>query len=157
MALIRKTTSKPTRRPSERGSVILEASVVMPFLVLLIAGIADYGLVLYQYHLLTNATGEAVRQLIISRGFDDPRGAAVSQYAKWASSLKIADNQVTITVKDSSGTVKTCTDTATCKTAVESAAGGTGTVEVTYNCTMNFVPAMGNPCPLKAKLTGMIE
>lgn len=141
----------------ERGSVILEAAVVMPMIVLMIGGIADYGLFLYQYHVLSQATGEAVRQLIISRGFDDPYSTTTAPYGTWYSKFSSNGNQFKILVADSNDVLQPCTDKATCKAKLDLAAGKKAGIELTYNCTMSFIPKLGNPCPITIKNYGMVE
>lgn len=139
------------------GSVLLEASLVMPMVVLLIAGIADYGVTLYQYHTLSTATGSAVRQLIINRGFDKPYTSVMSQFTTWAPTLSVKSSQVTLSVADASGTLKNCTDDASCKTALDAAAGRQGRIQLNYPCTTTFIPSMASPCPIKISASGMIE
>jgi len=149
-----------------RGSVLLEASLVMPMVVLLIAGIADYGITLYQYHTLSTATGSAVRQLIVSRGFaspyEPPSGSTlnegvVGQYAIWAPNITVSKSQITVSVADSAGTLQTCNSNSTCKTLLDAAAGRQAKVSLSYPCTTTFLPNMISPCPIKASASGMVE
>ncbi len=52
------------RRAGERqagGNVILELCLVLPFLLLVIAGIVDLGIVYWEKHILTNASREGAR------------------------------------------------------------------------------------------------
>jgi Flp pilus assembly protein TadG len=139
------------------GSVILEAALVMPLVVLLVAGIADYGVTLYQYHTLSTATGSAVRQLIVSRGFANPYSGVQTQFSNWAPNLSITTAQFKVYVADSAGTLQECTSNATCKTALDAAAGRQGSVSVNYACTTTFIPSMASPCPIKISASGMIE
>lgn len=143
----------------ERGSVLVEASLIMPMVVLFIAGIADYGVTLYQYHILSTANGSAVRQLIISRGFDKPYAGVLAQYTDWAPNLTVQGGQITVSVTDSTGTLKTCTDdtSPSCKTLLDTAAGKQATVSLNFPCTVTFIPSMASPCPIKIKATGMVE
>ena len=139
------------------ASVLIEATLVMPIVVLLIAGIADYGVVLYQYHTLSTATGSAVRQLIVSRGFASPWTSVKNQFSTWAPNMAVPDSAWTVWVADSSGTLQQCTNDATCKTALDAAAGRQASVRLSYACTMTFIPSMANPCPIKASASGMVE
>lgn len=143
----------------ESGAVLLEASLVMPLVVIFIAGIADFGVTLYQYHTLTNANGSAVRQLIISRGFDKPYASVLAQYAAWAPNLAVQENQLTVSVTDSTGALKSCTDTTSpsCKTLLDGAAGKQAKIELNYACTMTYIPSMASPCPIRIQASGMVE
>ena len=144
-------------RADTEGSVLLEAALVMPLVVLLIAGIADYGVTLYQYHTLSTATGSAVRQLIVSRGFDKPFTSVLAQFTTWAPTLTVKGTQITVQVADSAGTLKTCTDDTSCKAALDVAAGRQASIQLNYPCTTTFIPSMASPCPIKVTASGMIE
>lgn len=159
MSIFRKERPTTSRRPDERGSVLLEAALVMPLVVLLIAGIADYGVTLYQYHTLSTANGSAVRQLVVSRGFSNPYASVLAQYATWAPTIAVNGGQITVSVENSSGTMTACTDatTPTCKTLLDGAAGKKATVALNYPCTVTFIPSMASPCPIKVTASGMVE
>jgi Flp pilus assembly protein TadG len=142
-----------------RGSVLLEAALVMPLVVLFIAGIADYGVTLYQYHTLSTANGAAVRQLIVSRGFASPYAGVLSEYSTWAPNLSVTGSQITVKVANSAGTLTTCTDSTspTCKSLLDGAGGKQATVSINYPCTTNFIPSMASPCPIRITASGMVE
>ena len=144
-------------RDDTRGSVLLEAALVMPLVVLLIAGIADYGVTLYQYHTLSTATGSAVRQLIVSRGFSTPWTGVQQQFKLWAPNITVPDTAWTVWVADSAGTLQQCTSDATCKTALDAAAGRQASVRLSYTCSTTFIPSMASPCPIRATASGMVE
>lgn len=141
------------------GSVLVEAALVMPLVVLFIAGIADYGITLYQYHTLSTANGAAVRQLIVSRGFDNPYAGVLSEYSTWAPNLNVTGSQITVKVANSAGTLTACTDSTnpTCKTLLDGAAGAQASVEINYPCTTTFIPSMASPCPIQISATGLVE
>ena len=88
MTRLGKTSPTKSGRRGESGSVLMEAALVMPMLVLLVAGIVDYGITLYEYHTLSTANGSAVRQLVVSRGFDNPYAGVLAQYAMWAPAFR---------------------------------------------------------------------
>lgn len=157
MTMSTKPNPPARQRHGERGSVLLEAALVMPLIVLLIAGIADYGITLYQYHTLSTANGSAVRQLIVSRGFADPYDGVLAQYATWAPNLSVQGSQITVSITDSTGTLVTCDKNATCKTLLDGAAGKKATVAINYACTTTFIPSMASPCPIKITASGMVE
>ncbi|WP_374332910.1 TadE/TadG family type IV pilus assembly protein [Aestuariivirga sp.] len=154
---VRKSGRRLSLKDDTRGSVLLEASLVMPMVVLLIAGIADYGITLYQYHTLSTATGSAVRQLIVSRGFANPYDGVTGQYATWAPNITVKTTQITVSVEDSAGVLQTCNSNSTCKTALDAAAGRQAKVSLNFPCTTTFLPNMISPCPIKASASGMVE
>lgn len=158
MATPRRTKSKKKNLLGDTdGSVIVEASLVMPLLIYLIAGISEYGLTLYQFHTLSTANSSAVRQLVVSRGFDKPFKSLLDQFTLWAPNLSVTSSQITVSVADSGGTMKTCTDDATCKTALDSAAGRAASISINYSCALTFIPKYASPCPIQITNTGLVE
>lgn len=152
MKTIRKKRVFARLHDDKDGSVLLEATFVMPILAVFLAGITEWGLAFYQYNQLSTATGSAVRQLIVSRGYDTPYTDVLSQYSQWAGQLKVKGSNLTITIN---GT--TCTDNATCKTALNGALGKSATISVNYACNLQFTPAVASPCPLQLAMTGLVE
>jgi Flp pilus assembly protein TadG len=140
-----------------RGSVLLEAALIMPLVVLFIAGIADYGVVLYQYHTLSTANGSAVRQLIVSRGFDNPYTGVLAQYNDWAPNLSVQGNQITVSVENSDDELTPCATDTSCKALLDDAVGKQATVSIDYPCTTTFIPSMASPCPILITASGMVE
>lgn len=146
-------------RNDQRGSVLVESALIMPLVILFIAGIADYGITLYQYHTLSTANGSAVRQLIVSRGFDNPYAGVRDQYNEWAPNLTVTDDDIIVSVADSDGKLKACTDktSPSCRTLLDDAAGKQATVSLNFPCTTTFIPSMASPCPIKITASGMVE
>ncbi len=139
------------------GAIFVEAAFVMPIMVFMIAGISEYGITLYQFHTLSTATGSAARQLVISRGFSTPFTNVQNQFAIWAPNLNVTSSQITVSVADSSNTLQTCSSDATCKTALDSAAGRQASVAVNYTCALTFIPKYASPCPIQITMTGLVE
>lgn len=139
------------------GAIFVEAAFVMPIMVLLIAGISEYGITLYQFHTLSTATGSAVRQLVISRGFSSPYDNVLNQFSTWAPNLNVTSSQITVSVADSTNTLQTCTDNASCKSALDTAAGRQASVAVNYACALTFIPKYASPCPIQISMTGLVE
>lgn len=144
-------------RDDTRGSVFVEAALIMPMIVYMIAGIADYGVTLYQYHTLSTATGAAVRQLIISRGFDHPFTGVLSEFSTWSPNMPVTGNEIQISVEDSAGELQRCTDNDTCKAALDNAAGKQARIILNYECSMTFIPSFASPCPIQIDVRGMVE
>ena len=55
--------SRPT--PRERGAVAVEMAIVLPFLLLVIAGIIDLGRLLFTQAIVTNSAREGVRMIAL--------------------------------------------------------------------------------------------
>lgn len=159
MTVLKKKRNLASLRDDTRGSVFVEAALIMPLVVLFIAGIADYGVALYQYHTLSTANGSAVRQLIVSRGFDNPYAGVRDQYNDWAPNLTVTDDDIIVSVEDSAGEMTPCTDdtSPSCKTLLDAAAGKQGSVALNFPCETTFIPSMASPCPIEITASGMIE
>jgi len=55
----------------EKGVAALEFAIVLPFLILLAVGICEFGFILYNQQVLTNAAREGARAGIVQRTDDD--------------------------------------------------------------------------------------
>lgn len=152
MTLVRRQKPKTGLGRDTRGSVFVEAALVLPLTVIILAGIAEWGLTLYQYHLLSTATASAARELIVSRGYDTPFTDVMAEYNRWAANLGVTSNDVVVTVNGA-----TCTTDATCKTKLADALAKPASVQVTYPCTMQFTPKVASPCPIVLSMTGLVE
>jgi Flp pilus assembly protein TadG len=111
----------------ESGTVLIEAAISLPLLLLVVLGIADFGRLFQQYEVLTNAAREGARVAVLPDYMDADAIARVNQY-------------LTAGGLDSSvATVPTPTTTA----VVVGGAGGPcitlKTVTVTYPHTFSFV------------------
>jgi Flp pilus assembly protein TadG len=53
--------ARPNRLRGERGSELVELAVVLPLLLILIAGVVDFGFLLQSFSVVTNATREGAR------------------------------------------------------------------------------------------------
>lgn len=135
-----------------RGSVFVEAAIVLPLTVIILAAITEWGLALYQYHILSTATANSVRQLIISRGYDTPHDDVMAEYGRWAGTLNVTPDMVTVTVNGAK-----CTDNASCKNDLNDALGKSASVKVEFPCTMQFTPSRASPCPITLSMTGQVE
>lgn len=52
---------------NEKGAALLEFAILLPLLILLLAGSIEYGLVMFNQQVLTNASREAARAGIVSK------------------------------------------------------------------------------------------
>jgi|GEM_PF-6626633 len=156
------TAQRTPRTPADfrrdtRGSVFVEATLVLPLTVIILAAIAEWGLTLYQYHILSTANGSAVRQLIINRGFPNPYNNVINEYTSWAKTLNVTADQVTVEVQNASNAFTVCANDSTCGSLLDAAAGKSARVTVNYPCTMQFTPQMASPCPIVIRTTGLVE
>lgn len=140
-----------------QGSVFVEAALVLPLVVLILAAVTEWGLALYQYHILSTANGAAVRQLIINRGFPDPYTNVLAEFDTWAQNLNIQSNQVTVSIQDSANVFQDCAADAACTTLLDAAEGKAGRVTISYPCEMQFTPQIASPCPIRIETIGLIE
>lgn len=138
-----------------RGSVFVEAALIVPLTVMILAAIAEWGLVLFQFNQLSTGTANAVRTLIISRGYTTPYQDVIDQYTAWTRGFEFGPGKpgtITVTIN---GT--TCTDNASCKTALDTALGKDATIVASYDCIMQFTPRIASLCPLSVRMTGVVE
>ncbi len=137
----------------QSGAAAVEFALIAPVLFLLVVGIAQFGIALNNYVLLTDAVGTGARQLSVSRGTSTPRSSTVTMLQNAATGL--VTGSITITTKVN-GTA--CADDSACSTALTSAAGQAATVTATYPCDLNvfginFAPS----CSLSSTMSERIE
>ena len=65
---------------SERGSQLIEFSLVLPLLLLVVLGIMDFGLLFQRYEAVTNAAREGARIAVLNGYDEDDVEARVEQY-----------------------------------------------------------------------------
>lgn len=140
-----------------RGSVFVEAALVLPLTVLILAAVTEWGLALYQYHILSTANGAAVRQLIINRGFPNPYTNVVDEFDTWAANLNVQPNQVAVAIQNGSNVFTPCATDSDCTALLDAAEGKAGRVTVTFPCQMQFTPQIASPCPIVIETIGLIE
>jgi len=73
--------SQPGKTPGNRGAsgnAIVELALVLPFLLLVIAGIVDLGLLYWEKHIITNATREGARAAARAATAGQPEQKTVS-------------------------------------------------------------------------------
>lgn len=134
------------------GAAAVEFAFIAPALCLLAIGIAQFGITLNNYVLLTDAVGTGARQLAVSRGSTTPRSSTVTAVTNAATGLT-----GTITITTSVNGTVCATDTA-CATALTSAAGQPATVTATYPCDLkvygyDFAPG----CTLSSTMQDRVE
>ena len=135
------------------GASAVEFALLAPILLVLALGIAQFGIVLNNYVMLTEATADGARQLALSRGSASPYTNTVNAIQNAANNLTAGNITITTIVN---GTA--CTSDATCQTALSSASGQAASVTATYPCSLvvmgvNYAPS----CTLSATTQEMIE
>jgi Flp pilus assembly protein TadG len=120
------------------GAAVVEFAFVAPVLLLIMTGIAQFGIALNQYVMLVNAINAGELQFSISRGSSTPYSSTVSVIHQSASTLNTASLSISTSV---GGT--TCNSDSTCSALMTT--GGLQ-VEVTgaypVNLTVAWVPVV---------------
>jgi Flp pilus assembly protein TadG len=143
------------------GSVLVEFTLVLPVLIFLILGLAQFGLLFYNYILVTNAAATGARQLSISRldtsAYTDTKSAITS------AASNISGLTITMAVN---GT--TCSTNSGCQTALQAAYVAATippepvSVTVSYSCTSNSIMPISlinltGICPLTSTMQQAVE
>jgi Flp pilus assembly protein TadG len=108
-------------RTKQTGAQAIEFALVLPFLILIIFAVLDFGILVYNKAIITNASREAVRHGVILTGAAWNPASVAQRACNYASSALI--------------TVSTGTRTATC----------TGTADPVINVTPIAAPAFNDP------------
>jgi Flp pilus assembly protein TadG len=137
----------------QSGASAVEFGLIAPVLLLMLAGIIDFGLTLNNYLELTDAVRVGARQFAIAGSTATPKTTATT--ALKAAAANLTGSSITITYSVN-GTA--CTSDATCQTALAAAAGKSATVTATYPCS---APVAGitilASCTLTSTTAEMIE
>jgi Flp pilus assembly protein TadG len=102
---------------SERGAAAVEFALVLPLLVLLIAGIAEFGRLYYLQTTISGAAREGVRTMALQNN----AGAARSTAKTAAGAVSLSDAQIVVSTLPGGDCLSTSTTTVT------------ATVTITYN------------------------
>ena len=139
----------------EHGSVLVEAALVIPMLIVLIMCGIQFSLMLTDNVTLTLATQLGARNLSISRGSSTPFTTTQTQITNAAAGLITAKITTTVSI---AGTA--CSTDASCSTLLSNNAGQPATVSTSYPCLI-FVegPIFGGllSCTLTSSLSEMIQ
>ena len=135
------------------GVEAVELALTAPVLLLILFGIVQFGLLLNNYLMLTDAVRVGARQFSISRTSTTPWTTATSALTAAAPNLTAASITINLKVNGAA-----CTSDSACVTALASAAGGSANVGASYPCNLtimgvNFAPG----CTLSSQITQLIE
>lgn len=148
---------------NQDGSVVAEAALALPLLLLVAMGILQFGFVMNLYITATTAAAVGLQTFSVMRNVPGAYDATVTAATNAAvsSAWKVLASNVTVGIRVNG---VTCTS-ATCDNALIAAgpattggAGGTSEVSVTIACTgLTFLPSLPVMCPVSASLKGTIQ
>ena len=141
--------------------MLVEFTLVLPVLLFLILGLAQFGLIFYNYILVTNAAATGARELSISRLDNTAYADTVSAITSATTNL----SGLTITMSVN-GTA--CSSNAACQTALQNAYTAATvppepvSVTVSYSCSStSIMPAylinLVGICPLTSTMRQAVE
>jgi Flp pilus assembly protein TadG len=143
------------------GSALVEFAFVLPVLLLLMLGLVQFGMMFYNYILVTNAAATGAREFSISRLDSSP-------YTDTESAINSATTNLSgLTITMSVNGTGCSTDSA-CQTALQNAYTAAAippepvSVTVSFACTSNAImPAylinLTGICPLKSTMQQPVE
>jgi TadE-like protein len=140
------------RHAGEQGQALVEMAVVAPCLLLITFGMCIFGIGLNEQLVLTNAVEQGAQALAVSRGVSDPCATVVSAVEGAAPNLSPSSMSFTIIISGSSTSATSCTSLASSMTS-----GASGSVEVSYPFTANFILFGSHSYTLDAKTAEIIE
>lgn len=125
----RLSKSRRAPRPNrQHGIAAIEFALLAPPLLVIVLGIAQFGWLLGNYVMVTNAASSAARYFAAQRGTSTPYSSTKTQVNSSASYLKTGNLSITTYVNGTQ-----CTSDSDCATALASAASDPATVTVTYS------------------------
>jgi len=143
------------------GSALVEFTLVLPVLLFLILGLAQFGLIFYNYILVTNAAATGARQFSISR-------LDTSAYTDTVSAINNATTNLSGLTITMSVNGTTCSTNSTCQTALQTAYTAATippepvSVTVSYTCSSNsimptYLINLVGVCPLTSTMQQPVE
>ena len=73
------TSVGATSRGSERGQALVEFAIILPFILLVLMGVVDFGRAIFAYNEVANASREGGRTGIVNQTLADIRARAAAQ------------------------------------------------------------------------------
>jgi Flp pilus assembly protein TadG len=144
------------------GAALVEFAVLMPMLLLVFMGLAQFGILFYNYIMVTNAATIGARQLSIS--YSDTTPYTDTRTLVQSSAAQLSGLTITLAV---GGT--TCSSDTACYSALQTANTNgqppntpiPASVTVSYACAITLMPAswlnMTGVCPLTATIQQPVE
>lgn len=84
---MRAVTRGMGKRRGQEGQALVEFALVLPFLLMIVLGIIQFGILFHNYLTLTDAVRAGARQAAVSRTDADPEGRAETRVRQSASKL----------------------------------------------------------------------
>jgi Flp pilus assembly protein TadG len=155
---------------NQTGSVLVEFTLVLPVLLFLILGMAQFGMIFYNYILVTNAAATGARQFSISRWDSNAYSDTVSAINNVAPGLGLSTcaaatpSCITLSVNGSP-----CSSNSGCYAQLQSAPVPSGTatpwpssVTVSYSCGANsimptYLINLTGICPLTSTMQQSVQ
>jgi Flp pilus assembly protein TadG len=135
------------------GTAAIEFGLIAPVLLLMIIGMFVFGIAIHDYLTVTNAAEAGAFQLAISRGDSTPYTDTTNAIYGAGPTLSKGQLTITLTINGS-----TCSSDSSCLTALNSAAGKSATVTVSYPCKLSVLGNNYFPnCTLTARPTERIQ
>jgi Flp pilus assembly protein TadG len=130
----------------------LEFAIILPVLLTILLGIFQFGTVMNNYLVLTNAAAKGALNLALSRGTTTSYDSTITAIRNAAPNLDTTQITTTVTVNGSA-----CSANTACGTAL--VAGTTASVRTTYPCSLvimgrNYAPS---GCTLSAQTAQMVQ
>lgn len=142
------TRMRARRGNGESGQSLVEFALVLPVILLVLAGIMELGIIMNQYQILTYATGVGARAFALSRkqasyspySATDPCEYTYDVAVAGMPSINTTNLQMTIVYTPPGGTTKTWSNVSSTSGCSSETLGtgdinGTVTVEVSYSAT----------------------
>jgi Flp pilus assembly protein TadG len=150
----------------QTGSALVEFTLVLPVLLFLMLGVAQFGLIFYNYISVTNAAAYGARIFAVSRGSPTAYASTVNAINSAAPNL----SGLTITLSVNATVCSGDSGSGSCQAELVSAyqansAGASppeaASVTVSYACTANLMPAylinLTSICPLTSTMQQAVE
>jgi Flp pilus assembly protein TadG len=141
-------TIVPTRRERRRrqeGQALVEFALVLPFLLMIVLGIIQFGILFHNYLTLTDAVRAGARQAAVNRTDPNPEGKAEARVRQSASKLDQGELDVSVDAWDPLSGTPTW------------AQGGDVTVSATYPYAINILGITVLSGELESKTTERVE
>jgi Flp pilus assembly protein TadG len=124
----------------DKGQSLIEFALTLPIFMLVITGVLYFGVVFFDYLMLTEATQVGTRQLMISRGqtLDPCQTLANAVYAA-APNLQPGNMTFSISLNGANYTSTSCSGTATSGAPANMVLGTNAVVTVTYPAKLALV------------------
>jgi len=151
------------------GSALVEFTIVFPVLIFLILGLAQFGLIFYNYIMVTNAAATGARQLALSRTDANAYTDTVTAISNAAPGLGLSAACAAATTTPCitmSVNGAACSTNSGCQGYLVSASGTVppepASVTVSYSCSSNSImPAylinLAGICPLTSTMQQVVE